>query len=40
MDKGLGFIRNIKLDWLDAAGRADVLVFAEADEARRWSGHG
>ena len=26
--------------WLDAAGRADVPVFAEADEARRWSGHG
>jgi hypothetical protein len=26
--------------WLDAAGRADLRVFADADEARRWSGHG
>lgn len=26
--------------WLDAAGRAELPVFADADEAQRWSGHG
>ncbi len=26
--------------WLDAAGRAGLPVFADADAARRWSGHG
>lgn len=26
--------------WLDAAGRADLPVFADAHEAGRWSGHG
>lgn len=26
--------------WLDAAGRADLPVFTDTNEARRWSGHG